>query len=75
MLSTPYFMLNTESSMHLTLYKCTNSTIDQIMFGHQGVNFKMVECSDWGKEFTRKFYMECHRVITHPDAIGEEDTE
>ena len=32
----------------------------------------MVGCPDLGKEFTRKFNMECHWVIDHPDAISGE---
>ena len=47
----------------------------QMIFGRQGINIKMVNCPDCGKEFTRKFKMERHRIIVHGDSNSEADTE
>ena len=47
----------------------------QMMFGHRGVNIKMVNCPDCGKEFNRKFNMEHHRIVIHGYSNSQADTE
>ena len=47
----------------------------QMMSGHHRVNIKMFQCPDCGKEFTRKFNMECHRIVSHGDSNSEADSE
>ena len=34
----------------------------------------MVECPESGKDFTRRYNMECHRALAHPCADSEEDS-
>ena len=48
----------------------------QMMSGHHKVNIKMFQCPDCGKEeFTRKFNMERHRIVSHEDSNREADSE
>ena len=47
----------------------------QMMSGHRRVNIKMFQCPDCGKEFTRKFNMERHRIVSHGDSNSEADSE
>ena len=47
----------------------------QRMSGHHRVNIKMFQCPDCGKEFTRKFNMERHRIVSHGDSNNEADSE
>ena len=35
----------------------------------------MFQCPDCGKEFTRKFNMERHRIVSHGDSNSEADSE
>ena len=35
----------------------------------------MFQCPDCGKEFTRKFNMEPHRIVSHGDSNSEADSE
>ena len=35
----------------------------------------MFQCADYGKEFTRKFNMEHHRIVSHGDSNSEADSE
>ena len=45
----------------------------QRMSGHHRVNIKMFQCPDCGKEFTRKFNKERHRIVSHGDSNSEAD--
>ena len=64
------------SSLHCDSYiKALVVPQAQMMSGHHRVNFKMFQCPDWGKEFTRKFNMECLRVVSHGDSNSEADSE
>ena len=64
------------SSMHCDSYiKALVVPQAQMMSGHHRVNIKMFQCPDCGKEFTRKFNMECHRIVSHGDSNGEADSE
>ena len=55
------------SSLHCDSYiKALVVPQAQMMSGHHKVNIKMFECPDCGKEFTRKFNMERHRVMETP---------
>ena len=64
------------SSMHCDSYiKALVVPQAQMMSGHHRVNIKMFQCSDCGKEFTRKFNMEHHRIVSHGDSNSEVDSE
>ena len=45
-----------------------------MMSGHHRVNIKMFQCPDCGKEFTRKFNKERHRIVSHGDSNSEGDS-
>ena len=64
------------SSMHCDSYiKVLVVPQAQMMSGHHRVNIKMFQCPDCGKEFTRKFNMEGHRIVSHGDSNSEADSE
>ena len=64
------------SSMHCDSYiEALVVPQAQIMSGHHRVNIKMFHCPDCGKEFTRKFNMERHRIVSHGDSNSEADSE
>ena len=64
------------SSMHCDSYiKVLVVPQAQMMSGHHRVNIKMFQCPDCGKEFTRKFNMERHRIVSHGDSNSEADSE
>ena len=64
------------SSLHCDSYiKALVVPQAQRMSGHQRVNIKMFQCPDCGKEFTRKFNMERHRIVSHEDSNSEADSE
>ena len=64
------------SSMHCDSYiKALVVPQAQKMSGHHRVNIKMFQCPDCGKEFTRKFNMERHRIVSHGDSNSEADSE
>ena len=64
------------SSMHCDSYiKALVVPQAQRMSGHHRVNIKMFQCPDCGKEFTRKFNMERHRIVSHGDSNSEADSE
>ena len=42
---------------------------------HHRVNIKIFRSPDCGKEFSRKFNMESHRIVNHGDANSEADSE
>ena len=64
------------SSLHCDSYiKASVVPQAQRMSGHHRVNIKMFQCPDCGKEFTRKFNMERHRIVSHGDANSEADSE
>ena len=64
------------SSLHCDSYiKVLVEPQAQMMSGHHRVNIKMFQCPDCGKEFTRKFNMEHHRIVSHGDSNREADSE
>ena len=64
------------SSLHCDSYiKASVVPQAQRMSGHHRVNIKMFQCPDCGKEFTRKFNMERHRIVSHGDSNSEADSE
>ena len=64
------------SSLHCDSYmKALVAPQAQMMSGHHRGNIKMFQCPDCGKEFTRKFNMERHRVVSHGDSNSEADSE
>ena len=64
------------SSLHCDSYiKASVVPQAQRMSGHHRVNIKMFQCPDCGKEFTRKFNMECHRIVSDGDSNSEADSE
>ena len=64
------------SSLHCDSYiKAPVVPQAQRMSGHHRVNIKMFQCPDCGKEFTRKFNMERHRIVSHGDSNSEADSE
>ena len=46
-----------------------------MMSGCYRRNIKMFQCPDCGKEFTRKFNKERHRIVSHGDSNSETDSE
>ena len=66
--------LSTQSSLHCDSYiKALVVSQAQMMSGHHRVNIKMFQCPDCGKEFTRKFNMESHRIVSHGDSEADSD--
>ena len=64
------------SSLHCDSYiKVLVVPQAQMMYGHHRVRLKMIQCPDCGKEFTRKFNMERHRILSHGDSNSEADSE
>ena len=64
------------SSLHCDSYiKALVAPQAQMMSGHHRGNIKMLQCPDCGKEFTRKFNTERHRIISNGDSNSEEDSE
>ena len=64
------------STMHCDSYiKALVAPQAQMMSGHHRGNIKMFQCPDCGKEFTRKFNMERHRIVSHGDSNSEADSE
>ena len=64
------------SSLHCDSYiKVSVAPQAQGMSGHHRLNIKMFQCPDCGKEFTKKFNMECHRIVSHGDSNSEADSE
>ena len=64
------------SSLHCDSYlKALVVPQAQMMSGHHRVNIKMFQCPDCGKEFTRKFNMERHRIVSHGESNSEADSE
>ena len=64
------------SSLHCDSYiKALVEPQAQMMSGHHRVNIKMFQCPDCGKEFTRKFNMEGHRIVSHGDSNNKADSE
>ena len=64
------------SSLHCDSYiKALVAPQAQMMCGHHRWNIKMFQCPDCGKEFTRKFNLERHRIVSHGDSNSEADSE
>ena len=64
------------SSLHCDSYiKALVVPQAQMMSGHHRVNIKMIQCPDCGKEFTRKYNMERHSIVSHGDSNSEADSE
>ena len=64
------------SSLHCDSYiKALVAPQAQMMCGHHRGNIKMFQCPDCGKEFTRKFNLEHHRIVSHGDSNSEADSE
>ena len=47
----------------------------RMMSGHHRGNIKMVQCPDCGKEYTRKFNLELHRIVSHVESSSEAGSE
>ena len=63
------------SSLHCDPYiKALVAPQAQMMSGHHRGDIKMFQCPNCGKEFTRKFNMERHRIVSHGDSNSEADS-
>ena len=64
------------SSMHYDSYiKALAVPQAQMISGLHRVNIKIFQCPNCGKEFTRKFNMERHRIVSHGDSNSEAHSE
>ena len=64
------------SSMHYDSYiKALVVPQAQMISGLHRVNIKIFQCPNCGKEFTRKFNMERHRIVSHGDSNSEAHSE
>ena len=64
------------SSMHYDSYiKALVVPQAQMISGLHRVNIKIFQCPNCGKEFTRKFNMERHRIVSHLDSNSEAHSE
>ena len=76
MLISMLFSMLLLSSLHCNSYiKASVVPQAQRMSGHHRVDIKMFQCLDCGKEFTRKFNMERHRIVSPEDSNIEADSE
>ena len=60
------------SSLHCDSYiKALIAPQAKMMSENHKGNIKMFQCSDCGKEFTRKFNIEHHKIVSHGDSNSE----